>query len=166
MDVKKYRRRLPHILVPGSLYFLTFRLAPQQGHSLAEEERSALSAHIGRAGPGHCRAFVIMPDHVHLLYQSVAEEDLRKTLPALKSSSAHSLAHRFGRCAPIWQDETYDHIVRNEKEMLETWKYIEANPIRRGLASHPCEYPWSSAFCSALGTGDAAGGGRATEKLP
>ncbi len=164
MDVKKYSRRLPHILVPGSLYFLTFRLAPQQGRPLAEEERSALGAHIGSMRPGHCRAFVIMPDHVHLLYQSVAEEDLRKTLHGLKSSSAHSLSHQFGRRAPIWQDETYDHIVRNEKEMLETWKYIEANPIRRGLASNPSEYPWSSAYRSALRTGDAAEGGRATEK--
>jgi putative transposase len=86
-----------------------------------------------------------MPDHVHLLYKSTTEEDLRCTLQALKGSAAHRLAASSGRRAPIWQAETFDHLIRNESEAEETWAYIEMNPVRKGLCLKPGHYRWSSA---------------------
>jgi REP element-mobilizing transposase RayT len=146
MEIQKYRKHLPHILVPGSAYFLTFRLSGKQARQLAPAEREAVIDHIGCVAPGNCLAWVVMPDHVHLLYQSHKDEDLRRTLKGLKGASARTLTTRFGRSAPVWQAETFDRIVRDERELQETWKYLEHNPVRKDLAAKPGEYPWSSAY--------------------
>ncbi len=154
-----YRRRLPHIHVSGACYSLTFRLSSRQAPPMSPEECQALVSHIHKMGPGKVEAFVVMPDHVHLLYSTTRDEHLIKTLQSLKGASSHTLARRFGRQSPIWQDETYDHIIRNEREFNEAWRYIEGNPVRKGLVACITDYPWSSAW---KGEGFAAGGGRAT----
>ena len=145
MSATIYRRRLPHIYVSGATYFFTFRLASQQPQHLQAEERDIVMSHIRAMKPGEVRAFVVMPDHVHILYQSTSEERLLRTLHALKSVSSHAIA-KHGRRAPIWQAETYDHVVRTEPELLETWRYIEANPVRCELAQTAEDYRWSSAW--------------------
>jgi putative transposase len=144
------RRRLPHLYIPGHTHFLTFRLAKSQPAPLDESEKDQVLLHLHRMAPGILQAYVVMPDHVHLLYQSTGVEDLRLTLKGLKGASARSLHLMFGRKPPIWQDESYDHVVRDEHELQETWRYIEANPMRRGLVENPRTYPWSSA-CARIG---------------
>jgi REP element-mobilizing transposase RayT len=140
-----YRRRLPHIHLPGACVFITFRLASTQSGELAAAERDAVAEHVRRMTPGELKAWVVMPDHVHVLYRCAPTESLRATLQSLKSASAHTLTRRFGRVAPVWQGESYDHVVRTEPELLETWRYVEANPVRRGLVPVAEAYPWSSA---------------------
>ncbi|MGA9751204.1 MAG: transposase [Acidobacteriota bacterium] len=154
-----YRRRLPHFHVRGARYSLTFRLSPRQSPPLSSKECEAMVSHIHKMGPGKVEAFVVMPDHVHLLYSTTRDEHLIKTLQSLKGSSSHTLTSRFGRRSPIWQDETYDHLIRNEPEFSTAWLYIEGNPVRKGLVSRITDYPWSSAW---KGGGVAAEGGRAT----
>ena len=46
---------------------------------------------------------------------------------------------------PFWQDESYDHMVRNEREFEKIRSYIEENPVRAGLVREASEYRWSSA---------------------
>jgi len=146
VQTRIYRRRLPHIHPPGATFFLTFRLASTQVKPLTPEERVTVVDHIASMKPGTVRAFVVMPDHVHLLYETSRDEDLAVTLQALKGASAHRLAKQGGRSAPIWQGETYDHVVRGEHELRETWRYVEANPVRRNLAEVAEAYHWSSAW--------------------
>jgi REP element-mobilizing transposase RayT len=116
---------------------------------LDDAERDAVVEHLRRMGPGRLLAFVVMPDHVHLLYLTESGEVLAKTLQALKGSSAHRLAKAAGRTAPIWQRDTFDRVVRDERELLDTWRYIEANPVRRGLCEVPETFRWSSAAARA-----------------
>ncbi len=52
-------------------------------------------------------------------------------------------------CAPFWQDESYDHLVRNDPEFARVQHYIEINPVTAGLVLLPEEFPWSSATRSA-----------------
>jgi len=145
------RRRLPHLYVPGHTYFLTFRVAKNQLAPLDDSERNQILVHLDRMAPGILRAFVVMPDHVHLLYQSAGDEDLSRTLKGLKGASARSLHLMSHREPPIWQDESYDHIIRDEHELKSTWGYIEANPVRKGLVDDPRAYRWSSAYAQANG---------------
>jgi REP element-mobilizing transposase RayT len=146
MSATIYRRRLPHIHLAGATYFLTFRLASLQVEPLTSDERDLVVAHIVVMKPGEVRAFVVMPDHVHIVYESAHDERLVATLQALKGVSAHRLVKLGRRRPPIWQGETYDHVVRTEQELLETWRYVEGNPVRRGLAEAPEVYRWSSAW--------------------
>ena len=145
MRVITSRRHLPHIYIAGACYFLTFRLAAGRQAPMNGDERDRVVEHLGRMKPGTPKAWVVMPDHVHVLYQSDGGEDLRATLKSLKGSSSRTLCREFGRLAPVWQDETFDRVIRSERELLETWRYIEANPVRTGLVAVPEQYRWSSA---------------------
>ena len=90
------------------------------------------------------RAWVIMPNHVHAL--------LRPTTPLpvitrwLKGSTARQANNILGRTGEaFWQDESFDHRVRNDWEMDRIVRYVEYNPVSAGLASNPADWPWSSA---------------------
>jgi REP element-mobilizing transposase RayT len=138
-------RRLPHIDVGGAAYFLTFRLHPSQPH-LDPTERNMVMEHLRLMSPGDLMSFVVMPDHVHVLYLVAPGGKLSLILQALKGSSSHRLVRTSQRVAPIWQRDTFDRVVRGEHELIETMRYIEANPVRKGLCASAEEYAWSSAF--------------------
>ena len=90
-------------------------------------------------------AFVIMPNHVHLLV--TPHVSARRWLGPLKGFTAHE-ANRLldRRREPFWQDESYDRVVRSEEEFRRIGAYIENNPVRAGLAPTPDSFPWSSAY--------------------
>ena len=61
---------------------------------------------------------------------------------ASKVSAPRKLTSARGEQGSLWQDESYDRIVRDEAEFLEKWQYIRNNPLKEGLASYPEDYPW------------------------
>ncbi len=88
-------------------------------------------------------AFVVMPNHVHLLVTSaVALPKLTKSLKGITAKRANATLGLTGK--PFWQDESYDHLVR-EGEFAKIGNYIEGNPVRAGLVREASEYRWSSA---------------------
>jgi putative transposase len=89
-------------------------------------------------------AFVVMPNHVHLLvHPRVPPPKFLQTLKGYTAREANKSLKRTGR--PFWQTESYDHWVRNASELQRIKAYIEANPVKAGLAAQPEAYPWSSA---------------------
>ncbi|MGA2118158.1 MAG: transposase [Bryobacteraceae bacterium] len=89
-------------------------------------------------------AWAIMPNHVHpLIIPKVSASKLLGALKAATAKQANVLLQRTGQ--PFWQDESYDHVVRNDEEFRRIWRYIENNPVVAGLAFRPEEYAWSSA---------------------
>jgi putative transposase len=98
----------------------------------------------GAANDYLLHAWVVMPNHVHLLI--TPKVDVAGLLRRLKGASAregNKLMRRSGQ--PFWQSESYDHLVRNAGEFKSIENYILRNPVRAGLARSPEEYPWSSA---------------------
>jgi REP-associated tyrosine transposase len=88
-------------------------------------------------------AFVVMPNHVHLLVTPSVTG--KQWLGPLKGYTAHQANRVLNRHAPFWQDESYDHLMRGPKEFQRIRRYIENNPVTAGLVVSPEEYPWSSA---------------------
>ena len=43
---------------------------------------------------------------------------------------------------PVWQSDTFDHILRNKKSYAEKWIYVRENPVRSGLVKMADEWPW------------------------
>ena len=77
-------------------------------------------------------AWVIMSNHVHVLLQP--HKPLRRITHAVKSTSAREANLILGRRGSrFWQDESYDHWVRDGKELERIVNYIEWNPVRAGL---------------------------------
>ncbi len=81
----------------------------------------------------HVDQYIIMPDHVHLLIQltgdgppgSAAPTSLPQVINALKGFTTRT----WGK--PVWQDDYYDHILRNPQDLSETRSYIVQNPSAR-----------------------------------
>ena len=89
-------------------------------------------------------AYVVMPNHVHLLVEPTVE--LRQITRAIKGSSAcacNETLRRTGR--QFWQQESYDHWVRNPASFDKIRLYIERNPVSAGLVKSPEDWEWSSA---------------------
>jgi len=89
-------------------------------------------------------AWVVMPNHVHILI--LPKVAVPKITRWLKGSTARRLNQLLGRTGrPFWQDESYDHWVRNTKEMDRITGYIEENPVAAELVGSLDLWPWSSA---------------------
>ncbi len=89
-------------------------------------------------------AYVIMPNHVHVLLQPLVP--LARITGGIKGVSARDANSTLGRVGkPFWQDESFDHWVRNSSEFERIWHYIEWNPVKAKLAARPENWKWSSA---------------------
>jgi len=88
-------------------------------------------------------AFVIMPNHVHMLVESAAP--MSRWLGPLKGFTGHKANEALGLGGAFWQDESYDRLVRNDEEFDRIRRYIENNPGTAGLVCTPEAYRWSSA---------------------
>ena len=89
-------------------------------------------------------AFVVMPNHVHLLIgPHVPLPRLTKALKGFTAKRANEMLSLTGN--PFWQAESYDHLVRDRAEWERIGAYIERNPVRAGLVQRADEYRWSSA---------------------
>jgi REP element-mobilizing transposase RayT len=85
-----------------------------------------------------------MPNHVHLLATPHVEVPrMTKSLKGITAKRANAMLALTGRS--FWQDESYDHLVRHEREFEKIRNYIEENPVRAGLVRQADEYRWSSA---------------------
>jgi len=180
-----YRRRLPHIQIAGSTYFVTFRLKnslPKDALERLAEETERIkelpkdeteieyrrwfgkfddyldqvicgepflkngqvadliseSVHYRDGKVYDLLAFCIMPNHVHLVFMPLEKvkgvfHSLAEILHSLKRHTARHSNLILGRSGTFWQDESYDHIVRNEKELERIIKYVLNNPVKAGL---------------------------------
>ncbi len=89
----------------------------------------------------------IMPDHVHLILKPVSShsEDqfsLSKILQGIKGFTAREINKLRGTRGALWQDESFDRIIRGHDEYLEKWNYLRNNPVKVGLCETPEEYPF------------------------
>ena len=101
-------------------------------------------------------AWVIMANHVHVLLRpDVLPSRLLQSLKGFTAREANRALGRTGE--PFWQAESYDHWVRDDRELARITAYIESNPVKAQLAARAEEYPWSSASASAETSLGAAG---------
>ncbi len=85
-----------------------------------------------------------MSNHVHLLV--TLHLTSREWLGPLKGCTAYQANKILGLAGRhFWQDESYDHLVRDEEEFGRIQRYIENHPVKAGLASTAREFRWSSA---------------------
>ena len=88
-------------------------------------------------------AFVVMPNHIHMLATPAVElPKLTKSLKGITAKRANAMLSLTGK--PFWQAESYDHLVRSEVEFRKICRYIEENPVRAGLVTEASDFRWSS----------------------
>ena len=142
-----HRRDLPHLQPDESAFLVTF--CTWQRWELPESARSLVLDHClhdhGTKLWACCA--VIMPEHVHMVMAPMRDAagqtyGMSEVLKGIKGASARSVNAALGRTGPVWQPESFDHALRRHEKVVEKVDYICQNPVRRGLAASPDEYPW------------------------
>ena len=89
-------------------------------------------------------AFVVMPNHVHVLL--LPHLPLEKITQGIKGFTSHAINLLQGqRGRTLWLDESFDHWLRTQDEFLRAIRYIESNPVKAGLCAAPEQWVASSA---------------------
>jgi REP element-mobilizing transposase RayT len=100
---------------------------------------------------------VVMPDHWHALIWTDFPLTISRAVQDVKWSSASSLNRARGAGGTVWQHQFWDRFVRNPREFGQRLDYRQLNPVRKGLASGPENWRWSSYNNFALDKDAAAG---------
>jgi putative transposase len=127
-------------------------LEPAVAHILVE------SLHFRDGEVYDLDTYCIMSNHVHVLFTPLEEsEDRYYALPGIMQSLKGFMARKANqvlkRDGQFWQHESYDHIVRDEKELQRIRRYILMNPVRAGVVEAWAEWPWR--YCKGLREGTA-----------
>jgi putative transposase len=155
----------------GQTHFITFSCYHRDPMFTTEDSRRLFESALERVRRNfHLRvyAYVIMPEHVHLLVsepQRVKTDEgapfkpgsglsggvyrhcypplyiLADALKSLKQSVSRRL---IANTDHFWQKRYYDFNIRNHPQFVEKIRYIHRNPVRRGLCERPEDWPWSS----------------------
>jgi REP element-mobilizing transposase RayT len=142
-----YQRNLPHIEKDDRAHFITFD-AYQRWH-LPPAARDIALAHClhDNGSKMHLHVAVVMPDHVHLIFTPLRCEtdelySFEEIVGSIKGASAHTINRKLKRSGTVWQDESFDHIIRHQESMKQKIQYVCENPVRRGLVTRPEDYKW------------------------
>jgi len=85
-----------------------------------------------------------MANHVHLLLRpKINVPKITRSLKGVTARAANLILRRTGQ--PFWQDESFDHWIRDDRDFTKTLHYIEHNPVAAGFVPTPQDWPWSSA---------------------
>ncbi len=89
--------------------------------------------------------YVLMPNHIHGLFQPTKGYELEQVLASIKGYTSTQMTAKGIKQGPLWQDETYDRLVRDRAELGIWRRYMQANPGKAGLGEgvftyHRCDW--------------------------
>jgi putative transposase len=132
-------RRFPHA---GCLHFIPFSCYRREPRLNTARARDRFEHELERTRRWYgffITAYVVMPEHVHLLIS----EPERKTLPIALQMLKQNVALALGP-GRFWQARYYDYLVYSGKKRDEKMQYIHRNPVTRELVARPEDWRWSS----------------------
>ena len=95
-------------------------------------------------------AFCIMSNHVHVVFEPVGKSDwqsdllpLHKIMQSLKRHTSRRANLILGRQGAFWQDESYDHVIRDNEEYMRIVNYVLENPVKAGLVAQWDKWQWT-----------------------
>jgi putative DNA methylase len=120
----------------GTAYLKQPRLANMVQNSLQhfDGERYKLSA------------WVVMPNHVHILATALPGHSLSEIMHSFKSYTAHEANKVLRRGGQFWIEDYFDRFIRDGEHFSKTIRYIEDNPVKARLCARPEDWPFSSAW--------------------
>lgn len=143
--------KLKHYDDLGTARFVTFCCYRMEKNLLNPLSRDLLIENIQQARERHdfkLMAYVIMPEHVHLVMWPPDGMKLGLVIGEIKSKMARKY---FAMTTPeiigtrvFWQKRCYDHNCRSPESVREKIEYCHNNPVKRGLVREPGDYEWSS----------------------
>lgn len=150
--------RRPRIALPNIPLHLIQRGNNRQACFFADEDyRFYLDWLTEYAAKTGCRvhAYVLMTNHIHLLLSSDKTEATGSLMKALGQRYVQYVNRTYRRSGTLWEGRFRSCLAQDETYLLTCQRYIELNPVRAGMVTHPGEYRWSSYRANAQGEDDA-----------
>jgi putative transposase len=126
----------------GDLHFLTFSCHRRLPYLGSPETRDLFERSLETMRQRYdffVTAYVVMPEHVHLLVSEPKRAALSVAIQALKLSVSVQQTKR-----PFWQHRYFDRNIFTEQAIVATRRYIHRNPVARDLVKEPDQWRWSS----------------------
>ncbi len=126
---------LSHVRATPQAYAVTMVCAERRRIFQREANAGLLIETLYRYRAGErflLHGFVVMPDHVHLLFSPTAA--LEQAVGLVKGGFSYAIRQQYS--GPVWQDGYYAHRVMNEQDFHGQLVYIAANPARRNLEAY------------------------------
>jgi putative transposase len=139
--------RLPRLSVAGLPHHLIQRGNNRQAVFLSDDDLQQYRAQLAELGPLHgvdIHAYVLMPNHVHLLVTPVTAQACSRFMQALGRRYVAWFNRKHSRTGTLWEGRFRSTVIESERYLLACSRYIELNPVRAGLVADPMSYPWSS----------------------
>ncbi len=143
--------RKPRLEIPGALYHVISRGNARQKLFLSDRDFQrylAYLAHYQQRDRFRLFAYVLMPNHVHILLET-SDVPLSRTMQRLNSRYSQMFNRTHGRVGHVLQGRYRALLCEKEAYVLTLTRYLHLNPVRAKLVKEPGEYPWSSyaAYC-------------------
>jgi len=89
-------------------------------------------------------AYVLMTNHVHLLLTPHAPGAVSRFMQAVGRRYVQYINFQYQRSGTLWEGRYKASLVDTDPYLLTCYRYIELNPVRANMVSHPGDYRWSS----------------------
>lgn len=92
----------------------------------------------------HVHAYVLMPNHVHLLATPPTGDALSRAMQSLGRRYVRWFNDKYRRTGTLWEGRFRSTVIDADRYLLACSRYIELNPVRAGIVDSPELYRWSS----------------------
>lgn len=135
--------RRGRVSIAGQVYLVTTstdRRQPQLADFWMGRTVVRAMQQIQAQGLATTLAYVVMPDHMHWLFE-LGNARLVDVVRLVKGRSAYAIAASSSRPGRVWQSGFHDHALRTEERVIDAARYVIANPLRAGLVTRLGDYP-------------------------
>ncbi len=144
---RRHLRRLPEVFesIGWPVFFLTLCVEGRVPCLANQTAADVLVRAWQQARPLYGWAvgrYVVMPEHIHVFVSPTAEP--AATLSDFKGKWKSWTRREIRQAIPRfeWQDEFFDHLLRNNESYAQKWEYVRQNPVRAGLVERAEDWPW------------------------
>ncbi|NVD71493.1 transposase [Duganella sp. BJB1802] len=139
--------RLPRLIVPGQPHHVIQTGNNNQPIFRETEDYQAFLGWLRTAAKNYkvaVHAYVLMPDHLHLLVTPADEEGLGQMMQWIGRYYVPYFNQKYGRSGTLWNGRYKTSLIDAEQYFMSCSRYIEFNPVRNGMVGRAEDYPWSS----------------------
>ena len=144
--MSEYKRHYKY----GGYYFftvVTYKRMPIFTNNETVEKLKLAIKKVKSEYPFNLQAIVILPDHLHCLWQlpaQLANFSIRWQLIKRHFSMEFNTEINHRNEKNIWQRRFWEHSIRDEEDWQKHWDYIHYNPVKHGYVKSPGEWQYSS----------------------
>lgn len=139
--------RLPRLVVPNQPHHIIQSGIDRQSIFRDPDDYSVFLGWVREAARQFklaVHAYVLMPDHFHLLLTPSDNTGLARMMQWIGRKYVPYFNAKYQRVGTLWQGRYKATVIDAEKYLIACSRYIELNPVRAGLVSEPKDYAWSS----------------------